>query len=133
MSNEDVCGEEKEIPKAPDVLRELKRTPSNTIAKEEKFEEEFHEHSLKSERGYVHLEGLIDHYAQKKNWSVWILGMMVFMVLFQSFLLCMVGANVWSFEKYTWLLPALLVQNLAQVVGLAVLVVRSLFRDLGAE
>jgi hypothetical protein len=42
----------------------------------------------------------------------------------------MVGVDVWSFTKYEWLLPALLVQNLAQIVGLAVFVVKALFKDL---
>ena len=51
------------------------------------------------------------------------------LVAFQSFLLAMVGCNVWSFKDYKWLLPALLVQNLAQVVGLAVFVVKSLFSE----
>lgn len=133
MSEEDTKSEEKPLPKAPEVLRELRRIPSNTVAKEERFEEALYERSIKGERAYVHLRGLIDHYRHKKIWSKWILGLMVFMVGFQSVLLGLVGADIWSFDKYTWLLPALLVQNLAQVVGLAVLVVKSLFRDVGQD
>jgi len=47
--------------------------------------------------------------------------------LFQMFLLMMVGWGWWDFTKYDWLLPMLLVQNFAQIVGLALVVVRSLF------
>jgi hypothetical protein len=53
------------------------------------------------------------------------------MVIFQSVLLGLVGAGIWDFSRYAWLLPALLVQNLAQVIGLAVFVVKALFRDVG--
>jgi hypothetical protein len=59
--------------------------------------------------------------------------MMAFMILFQSLLIWRVGVNAWLFEKYTWLLPALLVQNLAQVIGLALIVVRSLFKEIALK
>jgi hypothetical protein len=52
------------------------------------------------------------------------------MVVFQSVLLGLVGAGIWDFSAYDWLLPALLVQNLAQVIGLAVFVVKALFREI---
>jgi hypothetical protein len=55
------------------------------------------------------------------------------MISFQSFLLYEVGVGAWSFEKYTWLLPALLVQNLAQIVGLAVFVVKALFTKMDED
>ena len=58
---------------------------------------------------------------------------MAFMVLFQSFLLWVVGSGVWNFDKYTWLLPALLVQNLTQIVGLAVFVREGAFQRNGPE
>lgn len=58
------------------------------------------------------------------------MGLMGVMILFQSYLLLKVGVGDWDFSKYEWLLPALLVQNLAQVVGLAVFVVKALFKDL---
>ncbi len=55
---------------------------------------------------------------------------MAFMVVFQSFLLWMVGGGFWDFSEYEWLLPALLAQNLAQIVGLAVFVVKALFKPI---
>ncbi|MDR3524889.1 MAG: hypothetical protein P4L66_12395 [Acetobacteraceae bacterium] len=86
--------------------------------------------SADSEQRYIHLRGLEDHYRHKGNWSWFLIALMAVMILFQCILLGMVGANIWSFEKYTWLLPALLVQNLAQVIGLAVFVVKALFKDM---
>ena len=55
--------------------------------------------------------------------------LMAVMIGFQSYLLVMVGQGKWDFTEYSWLLPALLAQNLAQVIGLAVFVVRALFSD----
>jgi hypothetical protein len=58
------------------------------------------------------------------------MGLMFIMIFFQCYLLWKVGTGIWNFEKYTWLLPALLAQNLAQIVGLAVFVVKALFKDM---
>jgi len=55
------------------------------------------------------------------------------MLAFQSYLLVMVGRGVWDFSAYEWLLPALLVQNLAQVVGLSVWAVKYLFSDISGQ
>lgn len=59
--------------------------------------------------------------------------LMAGMIGFQSYLLVRVGQGAWSFADYNWLLPALLAQNLAQVVGLAVFVVKALFSDPGIK
>ena len=45
-------------------------------------------------------------------------------------LLVLVGSGVLDFKGYDWLLPALLVQNLAQIVGLASYAVKHLFSDI---
>ncbi len=49
---------------------------------------------------------------------------------FQMLILLLVGTNILDFRDYDWLLPALLIQNLVQIVGLAVYAVRSLFSDI---
>jgi uncharacterized membrane protein YcfT len=54
-------------------------------------------------------------------------------MMFQSGVVLAVGLQALNFVEYKWLLPALLVQNLAQVVGLAVFVVRSLFKEMKDE
>lgn len=86
--------------------------------------------STESEERYAHLKGLQDHYKHKGYWSYFLMFVMLAMVVFQSILLGLVGAGVWDFSKYAWLLPALLVQNLAQIIGLAVFVVKALFKDI---
>lgn len=118
----------------PDVA-ELKKEVSRVSHKlerdqEEIFKESFERRSIKSERDYIHLLGLKDHYSHKGRWSIFLMILMAGMIVFQSVLLGLVGAGIWSFEKYAWLLPALLAQNLAQIVGLAVFVVKALFKDI---
>jgi hypothetical protein len=83
------------------------------------------------QRGYQHLLGLQRHYEHKSKWSYFLMAMMAGMLGFQSLLLGLVGAGTWTFLGYDWLLPALLVQNLAQIAGLCVIVVQSLFKDIG--
>ncbi len=94
------------------------------------YEDRFRGSSIELQRAYTHLVGLQSHYYHKRKWSWFLMVAMSFMILFQSFLLIMVGAGIWSFAAYQWLLPALLVQNLGQIIGLAVIVVKSLFTNL---
>lgn len=49
---------------------------------------------------------------------------------YQMILLIFVGLGALDFKEYDWLLPALLVQNLAQIVGLASYAVKHLFSDI---
>ena len=106
--------------KSVDVPRRLQR----------KFLTRFGLLSVEAQRSYTHLAGLKAHYTHKALWSYFLILLMAFMVGFQSFLLYKVGGGAWDFSKYAWLLPALLVQNLAQIVGLAVFVVKALFKDM---
>jgi hypothetical protein len=80
-------------------------------------------------RAWENLRGLARHYRHKSVWSYFLMAMMLGMIGFQSVLLGMVGAGEWDFAAYEWLLPALLVQNLAQIAGLCVIVVQALFKD----
>ena len=92
------------------------------------YENIFATESVQAQVDYTHLKGLRDHYWHKGKWSFFIMGIMAAMVIFQSYLLYKVGTNQWDFTRYAWLLPALLVQNLGQIVALALVVVKSLFR-----
>lgn len=89
----------------------------------------FNERSVESQEKYARLKGLEAHYRHRGHWSYFLMILMAGMVCFQSYLLVQVGQDNWDFTKYSWLLPALLAQNLAQIVGLAVFVVRALFTD----
>ena len=82
------------------------------------------------QRSYAHLAGLQRHYRHKSQWSYFLMAMMFGMLAFQSFLLWKVGTGAWAFAEYEWLLPGLLIQNLAQIAGLCVIVVKALFKDM---
>jgi hypothetical protein len=108
------------LPAAAEIKQEITNAAQGNAEQERSFLEIFRQRSIEGERAYVHIRGLSEHYWHKSFWAKFIAVLMGFMVVFQSFLLCMVGSGIWNFEKYVWLLPALLVQNLAQIVGLAV-------------
>jgi hypothetical protein len=87
------------------------------------------EADIERQRAFADLTGRKGHYAHKGHWSFFLMSMMAAMILFQSIVIALVGADIWDFEGYDWLLPALLVQNLAQIAGLCLIVVKALFRD----
>jgi hypothetical protein len=61
------------------------------------------------------------------------MGIIAAMILFQLLLIWLVGIKVWDFTEYEWLVQLLLVQNLAQVVGLAIYAVKYLFSDISQQ
>ncbi|WP_299444486.1 hypothetical protein [uncultured Rhodospira sp.] len=132
MSSE--AGANQSLPRADDVLAEIGENDDSAADELSKYErryiEEYSEASILSELRYAHLIGLHDHYEHKGRWS-WFLMLLLFgMVFFQWVLLWFVGEGWWDFTAYEWLLPVVLVQNLGQIIGLAVIVVRSLFKDM---
>lgn len=116
------------FPSVDELKDQIEALPAETG--QEDYEHSFSIEAARAERAYLHLSGLADHYRHKKKWSAWLLTLIIFLMLFQSSLLVAVGINFLDFSQYQWLLPALLVQNVAQVIGLAVFVVRSLFKDM---
>jgi hypothetical protein len=52
------------------------------------------------------------------------------MVVFQSILIWWIGKGWLDFTQYAWLLPALMIQYLTQIVGLAVFAVRSFSKEM---
>jgi len=119
-----------ELPSAEEVKSSVRVSEEEASTAQQKYEAIFRGVSLESERKYAHLVGLKEHYNHKKYWSFFIMKLMLLMVVFQCVLLWKAGTGQWDFSRYQWLLPALLVQNLAQVVGLAVFVVKALFKDM---
>ena len=116
-----------------DTLRTLiaERTAASAAALAERtFSRDFSEKSVESQERYAHLKGIQDHYKHKGRWSNFLIFVMFGMVAFQSTLLGLVGAGIWDFTAYAWLLPILLGQNLAQIIGLAVFVVKALFKEI---
>ena len=115
--------------KLPSSL-EVKNETTDDFKEIENFTNQIVKLTPDIELQYIHMEGVQDHYKHKKWWSWFIMALMAILLIFQCTLLGLVGCGIWNFEKYAWLLPALLVQNLAQIVGLAVFVVKALFRDI---
>lgn len=130
MSDDTSLPAGKALPRPKDVLAEVKASLGEPAKAESQYLDRFRRTSIEAQESYAHLQGLRDHYHHKKMWSWFIMALMAGMIGFQCYLLSKVGTNAWDFKAYEWLLPALLVQNLAQVVGLAVFVVKALFKDI---
>jgi len=129
--------DENPLPKSGDVLKgiiESNNSSGSGISRSEKqYIRRFQSLSVEGQASYAHLQGIQDHYKHKGRWSNFLIGAIAAMLIFQSTLLVCVGLDIWDFSKYEWLLPALLVQNLAQVVGLSVWAVKYLFSDISNQ
>jgi hypothetical protein len=131
MSGEAPSVESRSLPRPGEILAEVAASaPTLPAVAEAQYADRFSRESASAQLEYAHLQGVRDHYRHKGKWSTFLMWVMAGMVVFQSVLLGLVGAGIWDFSAYDWLLPALLVQNLAQVIGLAVFVVKALFREI---
>lgn len=124
------------LPKVTDILPDVGDIESapHDIVEQERDEDDFRggfqNRAVRSEMEWAHLQAVRDHYEHKKKWSWFLIATIGGMVAFQWLLLFCVGLGWWDFTKYEWLLPILLVQNLGQIIGLAFVVVKSLFKDI---
>lgn len=129
--------DEKPLPKSDDVLKGVifagGSSGSEISGPEKEYLRRFQNISVDGQVQYAHLKGIQDHYRHKGRWSNFLILAIAMMLIFQSFLLVKVGLGHWDFSQYKWLLPALLVQNLAQVVGLSVWAVKYLFSDISNQ
>lgn len=116
------------LPKPDEILSSPGFDDSGSDEFQEYLEKRAESDFVAAEMGWVHLRGLQDHYWHKGIWSWFLMALLTGMICFQSILLWCVGLGIWDFTKYQWLLPALLVQNLGQIIALAYVVVKSLFR-----
>ncbi|MCO7736450.1 hypothetical protein NJB95_07475 [Brucella intermedia] len=116
-------------PTIDEILKEISRfgEPVSTDRPEPLEVVEQESSWVDHELAYAKLSAFQSHHQSKKQWSNFMIFIMGMLILFQMVLLMMVGWGWWDFTKYDWLLPMLLVQNFAQIVGLALVVVRSLF------
>jgi hypothetical protein len=129
LPSQDAAGQS--LPSLDQIRGDIGKVRENPRRVERLWNKRFGAVAIKAEARYEHLRGLRDHYTHKRMWSYVLMGMMGVLLLFQCLLLGLVGGGVWSFTDYDWLLPALMVQNLAAIIGLAYVVVKSLFRDNG--
>ncbi|URK86521.1 hypothetical protein LP421_18955 [Rhizobium sp. RCAM05350] len=119
-----------DLPSLEEMLKSVKVEPEGVNDLQVDYEDRFRIRSIEAQKAYTHLLGLQAHYSHKRKWSWFLMLAMAFMLIFQSYLLYKVGTGSWDFTAYRWLLPLLLVQNLGQIIGLAVIVVKSLFTNL---
>lgn len=120
---------DKNNPSPADILAEIFRqgTQVPTDKPEPVSQVEEDPYNTDRELAFEKLKAFKNHHDSKKQWSDFMIEVMAILIGFQMLLLIMVGVGWWDFTKYDWLLPMLLVQNFAQIVGLALVVVRSLF------
>jgi hypothetical protein len=121
------------LPSQEDLLRYLNQTslPDYHAADyESDYQSEFRSSSVRAQEDFEHLRGVASHYRHKGLWSYFLMLVMAGLIGFQCLLLAQVGFGHWDFTKYDWLLPLLLVQNFAQIIGLAVFVVKALFKPI---
>ncbi|MDE0254092.1 MAG: hypothetical protein OYG32_04785 [Rhodospirillaceae bacterium] len=114
------------------IPQSSEQTDSN-FSSEDQYISNFKNQSIYSQFQYAHLKGVKEHYSHKGTWSWFLIAAIAGMLLYQAILIWAVGSGWLDFSDYKWLLPALLVQNLAQVIGLAVYAVRYLFSDISAQ
>lgn len=126
-----------QLPSVDELLAETEDVSSQEAESrgedELEYDRYFEYRAVDAERAWAHLQGLQDHYSHKKNWSTFLMLVLGGMIGFQWVLLGCVGMGYWDFTKYQWLLPILLVQNLGQIIGLAFVVVKSLFKDMDSR
>lgn len=110
------------------ILKEIARYGEVPTDRPEPIEEVEQERGwVDRELAYAKLAAFQNHHDSKKRWSNFMIRAMSALILFQMLLLGFVGFGWWDFTAYNWLLPILLVQNFAQIVGLAIVIVKALF------
>lgn len=119
---------------AEEMLRSLEAWGAEDAnASEESYRRKFTQDSIQQEYAYAHLAGIQDHYKHKGRWSWFLMSIIGLMMIFQLVLITLVGVKLLDFTDYEWLVQLLLVQNLAQVVGLAIYAVKYLFSDISHQ
>ncbi|MXW84334.1 MAG: hypothetical protein F4246_02125 [Rhodothermaceae bacterium] len=126
MSDEPIEGASVQIISPSDLEKSLSPDPAGG----QRYITKFDSQSLESWTAYEHYLGVRQHYQHKGRWSKFLLGAIASMIGYQMALLVLVGLGILDFKGYDWLLPGLLVQNLAQIVGLALYAVKHLFSDI---
>jgi hypothetical protein len=122
--------EKNDLPSVKDIRDQITVSLGQEVKAQSNFERDFKNASIAQQAEYAHLAGLVDHYRHKGRWSWFLMALLFLMIFFQCLLLFQVGRGEWDFTKYEWLLPILLVQNLGQIISLAFVVIKSLFKDL---
>lgn len=98
--------------------------PLNT----DQSDDERFESQIREETELAKLNDLKEHYNNKALWAKWLLILLIGTLVLQWVFLVSVGRQWLDYTDYPLLLPAILLSLLVQVVGLAFIVVQSLFK-----
>ncbi len=82
-----------ELPSVADVKADAERTSVDERREQRHFLRRFNPVAIAGERDYEHLRGLKAHYRHKSAWSIFLMAVMAFMLLFQSYLIYEVGTG----------------------------------------
>jgi hypothetical protein len=63
----------------------------------------------------------------RQSWGKVILGVLLVTIAGDMFLIGMVGSNIWTFEGNTYFLNVVVTEHLVQILGLVLVVLKSLF------
>jgi hypothetical protein len=83
--------------------------------------------SLVSSAQWQHLQGVVDHYRFRKQWSIFLILCIGVSLAFQIIVTVLVGLNILNYTSYKWFLPIVTGENFIQIVALAAIVLRWLF------
>lgn len=103
---------------------------TTAVTAEDEWVHDAHDKLWEARLRWTKVRGMRDHFIHKGWWSGCLLGTIMWMVFFESLLVACVGFGWWDFSEYSWLVPTLMIQFLAQIVGLGLLVVKSLFKEM---
>lgn len=98
------------------------------MPKDNKYpEKEINQEPTEDIDGSIHREGTKDFYKLRSTWSSLIGWCIVFLIIFQGAVTASVGFNLINFKDYPWFLEVIVTENFAQIIGLAIIVVKFLF------
>jgi hypothetical protein len=82
-----------------------------------------------SDEAKAHLDGVRRFYKLRTHWSWFLMACIAISLIFHISLTVLVGFKVVDFEKYQWFLPMVITENFAQIIALAIIVVKFLFSE----
>jgi hypothetical protein len=92
-----------------------------------RIEDEREEAEKKAEITKIHLDGLKDFYFLRRTWSWAIFGFITTLILFHIVLTGCIGFGYMDFKEYPWFISIVVTENFAQIIALALIVVKFLF------
>lgn len=80
-----------------------------------------------SEETKIHLQGLTEYYSLRKRWSTFLCCLIGILITFHIVLTVFIGRGWFNFADYKVVLGIIVGENFAQIIALALIVVKFLF------